>query len=37
MSIKPLSLLAVVSAAAVLSACGSMAPMQAMFSQDRRG
>ena len=36
MSIKPLFLLATVSAAALLSACGSMAPMKpmAMYSQD---
>jgi hypothetical protein len=34
MSIKHLSVLAAVSAAALLSACGSMAPMQAMFSQN---
>ncbi|MES2945963.1 MAG: DUF3455 domain-containing protein [Pseudomonadota bacterium] len=34
MSVKRLSLLAAVSAAALLSACGSMAPMQPMFSQD---
>jgi hypothetical protein len=36
MSIKPLFLLATVSAAALLSACGSMTPMKpmAMFSQD---
>lgn len=34
MSVKRLSLLAAVSAAALLSACGSMAPMKPMFSQD---
>ena len=36
MSIKPLFLLATVSAAALLSACGSMTPMKpmAMYSQD---
>ena len=34
MSIKHLSLLATVSTAALLSACGSMAPMKSMFSQD---
>lgn len=34
MSFKRLSLLSLASAAALLSACGSMAPMQPMYSQD---
>jgi Protein of unknown function (DUF3455) len=34
MSTKPMSLLSIVAAAALVSACGSMSPAQPMFSQD---